>query len=970
MFVHQVTEFINRIRLCPKVSDYDYDLDFMNDIEGIISFCDSTSELTSTQLVSICNVFSKRWNLVLDTPNDYTRNQKIGTNPLWIKFASDIVAGTNQEALQILIPSAKNTRDSVLPWTVFKSEDLAGMFVSEDGKALHTLKGLVWRIKNQQPIATFVNYKTVKLCPLSLKELFRIAVKPSTTFWDELLNSVIPGKKGSTGWTRVGELPMQVLPDLLDLIDIYFQEKNEIVRSGEFCNQLLIWSKLLLDYVVDDVNNLYGQEIKVGSNQYYLVEILISCLKGDAEDLDQKMRGIARWIYEADQSLISDKSELASVYSELKAGRWFGVDELKAALLELDDVSDTQLRSSIEALRISLDEKSTIDGPIIKQVEAIYKDRWFKIKDTDADYLRLQSGANDPWIRLARNLQGAKLLSKNYYCILMPSVTREIDSVTHMPVSYFPLSHYILSESGRELILLDNCLAHFKRNGTFWNCNNYNSDNPIQRSDPLTDSELFRMKFAHSKFHKYIERARVVYDDPCLKRETILAVKALVDGSLHASGLTSLVEYSEQEIHGASLAYQVFYEFLNKLDEDELKRLLSQRILLYSKWHNVQNILDEVRRGAAQVKLEEQGGKHTPDEQEGCIALAGKLFAKLVMDYAPQLMFRRDLEEHEYIGDSIRRMREGSKRKILREEHDRAMFKVQTILVSLFTHDFSGSTLPSVPINLSCFTKSVPEVVKNIFLKLKPLIESNDYSKVANVLHDIESSLINPAVQDYNRFVWSWWMFKPDPTLKQWLCSLVPQRASQSLYERCNIYTPMSIIDALFGLEDINAEDMRFIDLFIDESLSQCLDTADFLMNNVLINVRLSTMLAHVSETTKHLILTAIDISTREQSSLEAFREKWVSSLKLRVDRLLGSGATIGVREAPRDRVSLVDASSRGIFAAVVRRRPSSDLSLSSSAAVARLVDSLLKSSALLKSVQFDPNLSAYGSAAFFTQRA
>ena len=132
----------------------------------------------------------------------------------------------------------------------------------------------------------------------------------------------------------------------------------------------------------------------------------------------------------------------------------------------------------------------------------------------------------------ARLLSGAGFFPINYYNVLMPTLDHTHDIVTSDPLVKYPLSHYVLSADKVRLILLDQCVQHYKLQKieprSFYNCSVY----PPVKFMPV---EVKRIRFAADRFHRYINvfnNEKKHNSDLPLKQSTVELVSDLVKATL------------------------------------------------------------------------------------------------------------------------------------------------------------------------------------------------------------------------------------------------------------------------------------------------------------------------------------------------------------------------------------------------------------------------------------------------------
>lgn len=247
---------------------------------------------------------------------------------------------------------------------------------------------------------------------------------------------------------ELGEYPFSLLASLLEVCEGYFT-----LTPQEFKKQLRSWEQTLQEYSVEEINALYGQVIYVADQQFYLVEILIEMMSGACRK--EKISGLVDWITEKNPSLVSKLKEFDDIYKSKGIGPYFTIKELGQYVTKLDDCRTQRGARQLALLVQRTKVKSEIDKEVVALLRDVYKERWLKIMGGSKDYTRLQGGVNSIWIILAQMLAGAGIIPENYYHFLMPTLTHDRDPVQLEALIKFPLSHFILSEDARQLILLE-----------------------------------------------------------------------------------------------------------------------------------------------------------------------------------------------------------------------------------------------------------------------------------------------------------------------------------------------------------------------------------------------------------------------------------------------------------------------------------------------------------------------------------
>ncbi len=858
MLVRRIKEFINQLQVSEKSSSFD-EFFLQSLIDQFSSFREDDS-LNEAEIACLENIFQQRWKQIADSVDDYTFDPR-GINEIWIKLATDLAEEQRKSYLHILMPVVSNSIDPIILTRLTDCPELRGFYLGEDGVTLHRVRGLFERMQKKHSFSTFMDTKKYTPRPLSLRELLRIREKNGndlkfdfsgivySNFWDYLKRQIMPSFQNS------GECPRHLLPALVDVVEIYFLTTSRGQDLQEVRTRLLTWSKSLLEAPIDMVNYLYGQEINVGGQSVYLLEILLDCLQGKAT-IDAEITGIARWLAGVDPSLICKHDKLSRIYCELNIGPSLNSAQLQKILLKLDDDSSTKIRSAIDRLSVQLQRTHKIEPAIVGAFRELYRQRWTQIIGKDKDYTHQQDGVNAPWILLAQLLCGGGHIETNYYRFLMPTLTHDEDVVQREPLTAYPLSQFILSDDGKKLILLDNCVKRFKIEGTFHNGN-------ATPTRPLSNIEIERIAYADKRFHKYIQiihQANALEEAP-ISLTTVLALQTLVNDSLYPNGLLFAHDYTATQMATAEKAYQIFFEFRHKLPAIERHRLDTQRIFFNGKNKSFAEVMHEV-------------------EQDGCIAVYGLYFAKLVMDYAPYWKFRSEIEDKVAIDG----MRSSSRLKVYRDydsiDNAEALRRIRILLVSLMTRSVETS---GASISAWGHSNRVEQEAHDIFTPLMLMIQSEDYKNVRSTYTNIIEKFVKPALANQS---WSTWMIRSDST-KSWLSSI----ADESLFKQQNSwFEPRLLLATLFPLTQRQPQWRPVLNTFLDELAQLYLrPQKNSEATKISINIKFTQLLNGLSEQLQKQIFKLLETAMTAQADQVPFHKLCADLL---IHRLALLGAT------------------------------------------------------------------------------
>ncbi|MBA3536603.1 MAG: hypothetical protein H0T84_08335 [Tatlockia sp.] len=745
----QVEEFIQSLTVI-KTKLNESDLEFLERLEtkfpkvGTIREIPAGTLLDTDYFALIDDLFAKRWLKVADKFDDYTFYTG-GVNAPWVSFAKSVAPSLQKPYLLLLIPVLANkdpnnfSRLKLVP-------DARSIFLSNNN-SWHRLLSLyasgVFGIGGKQ--------KKTRLKPLTLNELNRIRCKRGkklafktnnsnshngnsyASFWDYVKREIAPT------WQDNGACSTYLLPYLLEMIENYFEATNENGNFEIFQSSFKHFSNYLATCFISEVNNFYGAQIKVNEESYFLVEILLDCMQENRTGLSIKLISVARWICEIDPSLVSQNDRLKPAYEGLKVGANFDLNFLKDLViaLKVNDTSivkdlHTELLSYLDLLINAAEiAEEEVRAELVRKIQAVYALRWDTIIDTKLDYTRyIKNAANHPWIRLAQFLAGAKYI-KNYYRLLMPTLRYDYDLTHKELLTTYPLQLYIVSQNRDELIFLRNCMAHYKSNGTFSNCNYY-------EPRPLNSTEILRLAHAEPEIYRYFCRIEEKYDDPPISKETWNEIYDLVIHTLiNVEGLTN-PEIGKDAYDIATASYDKFLVYVNELPQDEKNSLYRHRILLRSRKVTVQEIMDLIQ---------------TPNYNwRVCVTGQAEILAKLIIDYAPNTKFPDIIEQNV----NIESMRAHSTRKVYSDYKDltdeEATRRILTIITSLMTHPFQYMVLTGKEISLGNVTNKVTDTGREIFLLVQEYLDKGDFKQARFLYAQLMEHIVKPAV---NNTTWS-----------------------------------------------------------------------------------------------------------------------------------------------------------------------------------------------------------------------
>lgn len=820
-FLRRLNVFLDIPPTVPSTASEDDFIPFLQRIEDALRVApDALLSVAQTNL--LLSILADRWLKIQDTSLDpLIRSSKITDH--WIALAHVLATDTNTLYLHLLMPSVTNTIDPNVFKKITDHDSPRDFILADDGVTLIGLAGLFDLARKSNDFFTYDHYqKHKKYSPraLTLKELLRLRTKigttsldpltePSTDVWNHFFHEILPTRQSR------GEVPKQLLPGLLELIELYFKEGEN--TPSLFSKGFVSWAKLLQDCSRDDLYCLYGQSLPLEDRSCYLLDVLLNCLQGNYQNLQPQIIALANWMFTQDESFIITIPPLEALYATLGVGLSFDLIQLKQCLNNLITPETTKTQTTLRAIIDGLSDQSIITVQLQERLKQLFQIHWLELLSKRKDYSSLQTDSKIHWIRLAQRLVYFDPPLKNYYRILMPTLRQDIDPVTRMPHHHYPLSHYIVSYDATALIYLGNCELHLKTSGTFNNCN-------YSPARPLHETELKRLLFANKRFQKYIPLARsggLVEDKP-LFRETVLAVHRLINASLFKEGLLFAHKYNKEQDTSAEKAYDQFFEFLEKLPDDERQRLFNQRILFQGRNVSFKQVLADT-------------------QSDRCIALCAQYFAQMVIDYAPYLPFSSDLEP------SVYPMRQQSRKKIYRDysdiDHHEAKRRLQLLVVSLLTHSFQYGWMGNSVSFWDCTNKMVLET-EGIYLLIKPFIESTNFEDARSVYAQIIESKVIPAlaVSPFLRYT----------DTDRWLLKI----AKQSFFKERSWFTLEQFLtlseDPLLTLDRSAAGPW---DAFVTSLLQTIFQEKTKGWKELRVNIQFAKLLKNVDSTTRHQLL-------------------------------------------------------------------------------------------------------------------
>lgn len=323
MFVQHILVFIERLKSSGKLIACD--AEYLKKFTNRFISRNPEDKLNRDDLQFILQCFRSRWFNVMDDPeNDYTLNSG-GANPYWIQLARDIESFAKINHIQIVLPTVTNTMDFNNCTPLTETTHFENFFLSSNRKILYRKRGLCEHLlDNGFILSTCRNLYTKKeVSSLTVDELtrlqsceqangqFTIEDDQFYNFWDFLRRKVF-----SCLQLR-GEMPVEVLPLFLRLIETYFHLKTAGADFNEFKNAKKSFFNALSKTNLNNLNYFYGTRITYKGEQMYLLDFLIAINKADFYTLDDQFIVLARMLYHFNPVLKASCRELRPIYSDI-----------------------------------------------------------------------------------------------------------------------------------------------------------------------------------------------------------------------------------------------------------------------------------------------------------------------------------------------------------------------------------------------------------------------------------------------------------------------------------------------------------------------------------------------------------------------------------------------------------------------------------------------------------------------------
>lgn len=351
MLVQDIRRFLDELRESKPILPCDKRLSTI--LLERFSHRERQEELTSDDIQFILQCFGEQW--IADSESDYLLYPS-RANQIWVKLAHEIEPLTDKNYLQILLPHITNQFDfnNLTPLT--ETVRLENFYLGYDGKTLYRKRGLCEHLLNNQfELSTCRTLKTKQFELITIEELtrlyrgkycngeFSIDKEKFDNFWDFLYKKTFPRMQSK------GQIPLEVIPHLLMLIESYYHLKTSGEDIKLFTDEVRKFFKILYQFELENINFLYGVRVPYHGKEVYLSELFILINMAQSYDVDEQLKAIASWLYQFNPTLKAVNKELLPLYTELESKR-----QLKIHLEEGVETRKDNLMYRIKTFLLSL----------------------------------------------------------------------------------------------------------------------------------------------------------------------------------------------------------------------------------------------------------------------------------------------------------------------------------------------------------------------------------------------------------------------------------------------------------------------------------------------------------------------------------------------------------------------------------------------------------------------------------------
>lgn len=316
-------------------------LDLIRSVEEVeepilcdVSLCDHLSvyfskrspddSLNKDDIQFLLDCYKSRWGVIIDSENDYTLNPS-SVNQLWIAFARELEPLAKRSYLKILIPTLINEIDLNDFSPLTETVNLFNFYLGYGDNTLYRKLSLCRHLERWQfALSTYRNVSDRTLSVVTIDELARLKSCKQTTkkvaidyevfdnFWDLMRKKVFMHLRDN------GQIPIGLLPHLMELVERYYFLKSNGLEFSIFKNDVKNFFRRVYGYELADVNSLYGVKIEYKETEQYLLDLFIDLHNAsNFSELELGIQALSKWLFHFNPELKASSKELESVYDDL-----------------------------------------------------------------------------------------------------------------------------------------------------------------------------------------------------------------------------------------------------------------------------------------------------------------------------------------------------------------------------------------------------------------------------------------------------------------------------------------------------------------------------------------------------------------------------------------------------------------------------------------------------------------------------
>lgn len=328
-------------------------------------------------------------------------------------------------------------------------------------------------------------------------------------------------------------------------------------------------------------------------------------------------------------------------------------DRTKKGMVETDyGRADSLLEKSFTEKRATQHE--VLSDEDVNALVKSFSDRFED--DTVCDITTHPEGHSKYWIDLAKKLASLKRVKrtselskskdvearfKNAWELLIPTLEeKHLEPITRESFAALDIRDLLLSDDGRQLLSVRQAFENAIHNDAVF-CFQYDG-----KSRRFTLKERLRVETYKKdivieyppRVAHLLDYQRHLKEQPRITKETVLALKKLAEGSASQKGIGYEINDPDlPEYLSAAKAYEEFREYLEKITEEEQKALGAQIV-----WSSQSRETTFAQEYDNTVKV-------NPTHIQLCTTLVAFSWAKLVMEYMPDVVFDNPVLEEKKI---------------------------------------------------------------------------------------------------------------------------------------------------------------------------------------------------------------------------------------------------------------------------------------------------------------------------------